>query len=457
MPYGRRRRRTYSGRRRRYRSLGGYRPRRSKMSKKSRLKVKSYRKRRRVVAAGKIACPVVYECLKKIADSNVAYNIKDCDGVVRTSVIDPDLPFAGTGFQFFVSGGPFTDTTDEIESCGYLGIPYYRTPDGANKGLHVTACNTAREEYAETPLQTHIFPMIPRTNPTAGANYNPLSCRESDHTSVTLFDNRHTLRIQWPPYGLAEVEISLQQFTRQQKLIMHEVCWWISDLSTVEDNALVSLPAAIATDALAQVDARKKRRWLRQMYNAYFCNHPLPDTTVVDVIDLTTGSDPLDTFNESLAANARLSIVNTNIRGRDTLAFLAAGVQDRRKDAHPIWHRKKTFRRPHVMASQQVGITVHETGNANDCVVPDASSYVKAGKKFKIGKKMVWDKLVPVAVPDLLVREVVPRGCYMYCQYWWYLPNTSELGDIPGDLAPHIFASRTKWADRMLITKWQNM
>lgn len=430
-------------------------PGRRVMRKRRRTKKKFAAPSKGLKRRARLIVPVLKEALKSIADTNEAYNIKDCLGSKGTSVIDEadPIPFVSKAHAVTNLGGPFTLTTDTVEPCGYLGIPLFGVNIGPCRNLMLTTCHPANTLYICMPLTACAFPLIARTNPACALQFNPGNCRESDSCNVISFDNRMSLRITWNAITSTGSGVTLADYLRLQRMHIHEVVYWIPDLQTVEDNNLVELPAAAATDALAEASLRISRTWLRRMYNAYFVNHPLADASVSDVVDVTTGATNIDTFNESLAVGLRISTLNTNIRGRDTKEYLAEGVVDRRKDAKVVWQKRRTFKRP----IRKTGFQVHEVASSSDVIMAQETTHLQAGHLFHINRKMVWDKIVPVAVPDTTVREVCPRGVFFYCQYWRFLPNTPSTETHAGTEAPNLAASHTGRADRFQRLRFQTM
>lgn len=410
---------------------------------------------KRIKRAGAIACPVVYECLKKIADSNVIWSLKSCAGSVATTV---DKFSSSTAFNALQ--GPFTTGTGEaIDNCGYLGINVYQDPNAVpSAGAISTEMHPASTEYRHMPFDVNVFPMIAMTNPVVSAGiFNESNCRASNQCNVKFFDNKHSLRIIWPQFE--SVVTGTLWAVKKMTLSMHEVVYWVKDLSTIEDNALVNTAAQTATHELTQARLRISRSWLKQMYNAYFVNHPLDDSDIgvggagADEIDLTT-TVAFDTFDEQQPAASRINDDNTLPRWRDASEFIANGVTDRRKDAKPIWNRRRTFRRPYPRLT---GSVVHEDGTVNTGSQPEVHTHIRAGKRFHINEKMEWERIAADAVPDTTVREVVPRGCYVYCKYWYLKPNSPAVTALVKELAPSVSLAFTGAVDKTHVLAWQNM
>ncbi len=479
MAYGRR---TYRRKRRVTRKRRKYsrsRPRRKAMSKKrsysrkrsfrskSGRKRRTTRKRRKstkrghfkaipkaVRRAGTLACPVVYECLKKLADSNDCYAIKRCAGIVESTVDS----FGATTTTFDADQGPASLGTAEVmPACGLFGINIYANPvEVPSAGLSTTLHTPGTTAYREIPWDFHVFPLLAMTNPTATAPLmNENNCRTNQQCTIISWDNRHRFRIQWAAIDTTSAEE--YQSTYKSYFMMHEVVWWVPDLSTVEDNGLVATDAGSDTVAETQVLLRLQRQWLKQMYNAYFVNHPIDDASIIDEVDIVTGPpvNAFDTFNEpDTAANPEnnISMDNLGPSFRDSKEYMANGVLDRRKDAKPVWNRKKFLRRPRARGS----FHVHENGGTGG-VVNEVTSVHRAGKLFQINKKMQWEKTAVDATPDTNVRDVCPRGCYVYIKYFYY--NTGMLSGTTQAItrAPTIRIDLTNKVDRTHRLKWVNI
>ncbi len=461
MPYGRR---SYRRHRRNYRRRGKYRRSRFRRPKVSRKRSrKTFAKTpRSVKRAGRLACPVVYECIKKIADSNVTWNLKSCEGVVTTTVDD----FASTGADFSKAQGPYSATSETtMPPCGQMGMPIFS--DVAVAQVQACVQHPADIRYRFTPFNYHVFPMLAMTNPSAGAAFNADNCRTTNQCTIASFDNSHSLRITWPAdQGTSTLEL---EGIWGNTLTLHEVVWWIPNLTTVIDQGLVATTAETDTVAEAQAVLRTSRSWLKRMYNAYFCTHPVLDdgeaaspTAMLDVVDITTGAPTIgfDCWNEPLyvtAANRALQISDENVRPRhrDTKEYMAPGVLNRRKDARPKWQRKRTFRRPRNTWRRN-GIAVDESGPGG-WGLSARTQYIRAGKRFPINKKMEWEKLIADGSPGDEVREVVPRGCFCYVQYWYYRTGVPDATFITTAIAPSIDLDFTDHVDKTMVLKWQNL
>lgn len=490
--YGKsRRRRTRSvGGRRKYRrksyrrkAMSAPRRRTRKRSYKRRYKKKRFSRKRRkssskrghfktipkaVRRAGTLACPVVYECIKKIADTNTTYALKDCDGVVTTTV-DKFV----TTYSFDKVQGPYDGVSETtIPPCGQMGMPIFSNVATGNSGAQTCTNHPADILYRETPFWYHAFPLLAMSNPAAGAKFNGDNCRDSNTCNIISFDNRHSMRITWP--AVTTTASDIVEGLWGGTLMLHEVVWWVPDLSTIIDQAIVNTSAQVATVALAQVRLRICRSWLKRMYNAYFCPHPVLDdgppipvggstTAMLDVVDIVTGAvaDAFDCWNEPLhttSANQALQITDDNMmpRFRDTKEYMATGVLDRRKDARPVWNKKRTFRRPRSIGWQRQGQAVDENAGAG-ATLNARTQYIKAGRRFPINKKMQWEKLDADSAPGDEVREVVPRGCYVYAKYFYYRTNIPNAAFQIKAIAPTIAMSFTMHVDKTLMLKWQNV
>ncbi len=492
MPYGRRHYRRRTGRarsvgRNRRRSYGRqtmYRKKRRARSAPMRRRRRTYKKRsfskkrrrsakrghfktipKSIKRAGTLACLVVYECLKKLGDTNTCWNIKDCNGNVRSTVdkFASESPFLK--FQ-----GPYRGTSESgAMPCGQLGFPIFSDVSNAPtdlSGAQSTNQNPGDILYKNTPFSDHVFPLLARTNPTVtSALMNAQNCRLGDKCNIIFFDNKHSLRIDW---GAIDTTAAIvQNIAWDQRLMLHEVVYWIPDIKTVIDNGLVNDQGSVDTVAEAQVQLRLARSWSRRMYNAYFVAHPVLDdgtTSLLDVVDITTGglTEAFDCWNEPLhvtQANRDLQITDDNMlpRFRDTKEYLAAGVLDRRKDARPVWNKKRKFRRPRYGAGRY-GVAVHEAG-AGSCVLPQQHTYVTAGRRFNINKNMQWEKTEADSNPDSTVREVCPRGCYYYRQYWYFSTNSTVASTSVASTSglPIISISHTRRVDKTMIVKFQNL
>lgn len=452
MPYGRRRRRRYSRRpirRRKYRRL-------SRGRKKVSSKFKGIP--RRIKRQAKLACPVVYECLKKIAIRNKTYCLKTCAGLKTTSIVK--FALAGAA-NMTVSQGPFSaGTGEDAETCGYFSAGnVYNVPTAfaEGNGLSLVDHHPASVEYRNTPFDFQVFPLLAMANPTvADARFNENNCRVAHSCNIISWDNRHHIRIEWPTIDQAGA--GLADAARDQYLMMHEVVWWVPDLTTVTGNALVAVVPASA--AAAQVSSRLQRTWTRQMYNAYFVKHPIADASITDVIDYTAGStaNASNTFNEPLVDSAPATEIgddNMLPQFRDELQYLAAGIEDRKKDGKPFWNRKRYYRRPR---GNLTGNNVNTSTSAQTVSLPQVSKIISAGRKFNINKSMEWDRTTPDATPDSAVREVCPRGCYVYVKYWYYANNFRSSTAIPTatPIHPNLSMAFVGKVDKTHILIWNN-
>ncbi len=403
-----------------------------------------------VLRAGRLACPVVAQCLRKIADSNTVWCTKNCNGVKESTVDNFTL-----GFAFDEAGGP-SNNGETLDTCNFLGIPIFQDPVAAvaatqGGGLVLVGHNPANVLYGGMPLAVNTFPLIAKTNPSCAAAFNGGTCRESEQSTVTYFDNRHKLRIEWPQVGTTGVGAA--NALKRTHLAMHEVVYWVPDLSTIETNKLVATAAEAASTALIETNLRLQRKWLRRMYNAHFVPHPIADSTVQDLVDVTTGATttPLVTFNETLGETVRISNNNLDSYPRDSSEFIAAGVMDARKEARPVWSRKKKFYRP----KSNLGAMTENTSDFM-CLSQLQTSRVTAGKKFHINKKMHWESTTDDATPDAAVRDVCSRGCYVYCQYWIIVTDVLHGTALAASILPFIAAAETK-PGRCQQIRWQNV
>ncbi len=497
MPYGRSHYRRRTGR---TRSLGRYRRRRygrKKMSyrKKRRTRSapvrrrrykttyrrKSGKKRRRsskrtkrghfktipkaVKRAGTLACPVVYECMKKLGDTNIIWSLKNCAGSVSTT---KDKFVSSTAFVKVQ--GPYNGVSETVaESCGLMGMPIYGDVSAGQTGCQDVGQNPASVFWSEMPFADQVFPMLARTNPGAASAFNDETCRTGDKCNIIYFDNRHSLRIQWAAADTAD-QVGIETIWNST-LMLHEVVWWIPDISTVEDKGLVSIGADCDTVAEAQVQLRKKRSWLKRMYNAYFVPHPVLDdgsdttpTAMLDVVDIVTGAlaTAFDCWNEPLhtsAANRALQITDDNMmpKFRDTKEYIANGVLARRKQAKPVWNKKRTYRRPRE-TFRRSGMGVHETA-AKGVVLNTRQTYVRCGRRFNINKSMQWEKIAADSAPSATVRQICPRGVYMYAQYWYYRTGAPSATGAALALVglPTITLDHTGHVDKTMMLKFQNL
>lgn len=445
MAYGSRHNRRRPRRTRRRRSYRKRRVRRRKMPFK-----KTSRAIRR---AGALACPVVYECLKKIADHNQIYSLKDCEGAVRSSrdnftASEPHLAIAG----------PFSAGTGEaMEPCGYLGFNVYADPNVVpHAGAMVTDMHPANIEYAGIPLEYQVFPLLAQTNPTiTDSAFNENNCRVTSRANIISFDNRHSYRITWPEV-INDAANAVGDLIWNMTLTSYEIVWWVPDLSTVEDNKLVSIVVDTDTHEETQIDIRIRNKWLRQMFNAYICTHPVPDSTIVDVTDMSgTTSGNFDQYNEPTAIGIRVDDDNMLPRSRDPKQFLADGIHDRRKDARKLWMRKKVHKRP--KRRNRVGNSRFIVTDAQGMNLASTQSRHRAGRVFHINKNMEWDRQTADSTPDTTVRDVCPRGVYVYCKYWYFRTLAASTVAEDNILAPSVTTTFTGAVDKTHVLKWQNM
>lgn len=406
-----------------------------------------------------LACPIVKRCLVTLAESNIAYVFKSCVGIVTTSVDD----FAAGGASEFASAeaGPFAlGTGEDVQPCGYQGLHIYANPVAhPGAGMVLSDCHPANATgYVEMPWDVNVFPMLAMTNPTvADAVFNENNCRSTRKVTIHYFDNRHHARIVWPRVN--DISNGIYEHIKYAYLQVHEVVWRVPDLTTIETHKLVAAFSASTTVAATQALLRTRNKWLFQMYNAYYVKHPVVDATITDVTDIVTGPpvNAFDTYHEpTVLATPLLVIANDNIlpRTRDAKEYIAVGVLDRRKDAKPVWQRKRKYRRPTGAVGSNVA--VHEDGSTGAFVIPQTEQIISCGNKFNINAQMVWEKVVPDAAPDSTVREVVPRGAYVYCKYHYYdsmMPSGTALDTA---FAPKVFLSFTRTVDKTHITKWSN-
>lgn len=479
--YGRRRSRSYTRRPKRRRST---RKHSVHFKASGKYKAKTARGRRRINRAAKIACPVVYKCIQKITDHNIVWSLKNCEGLISSTVDDFADSTAAT-----VEQGPFSlGTGESIDPCGYLSAGnIYKNPAAhPHSGLMLNQMNPANEQYYnEIPLDYHLFPIIAQTNPGADANENGQNCRDSTKALINYFDNRHSLRIVWP--AVQDADDGVYMMTKDQRLVMHEVVYWVPDLGTVRTHKLISDVGDAGNVAATQALLRTRRKWQLQMYNAKFCTHPVVDSTISDVVDIVTGPpvNAFDTFNEPLAPAVTV-IGNNNIlpKQRDTKQFLAAGVLDRRKDARVVWSRKRSYRRPAYSMAVAGNATmipktytvpsfaVTDPTTAHTVVMNDVNGVVggtayvslpvqvtkiRCGKKFNIDKQLEWQQGIPDADIEDSINDVCPRGVYCYTKYWFYYPGMIDTNTEDRDLAPKVFANFTGAVDKMMVLKWQNI
>ncbi len=402
--------------------------------------------------------------MKKLGDKNNVWSIKSCDGVVTSTV---DKFTSGTSMKKVQ--GPYAGTSEtDIPSCGQMGMPIFTSVDGTGiSGCQDVTMNPGRTAYTRTPFPAHIFPLLQRVNPTAVlATVNASTSRLGDKCNIVSFDNRHSIRITWAQADATTGENV--HVINNQRLWLHEVVWWIPDITTVINHGLLSTVAQSDTVAEAQVQLRLQRTWSKRMYNAYFCNHPVVDdgaaaspTSLLDVVDITTGplTTAFDSWNEpQYVAGAALQITDDNLlpRSRDTKEFMAAGVVERRKDAKPVWSKKRKFRRPRARIQ---GIAVHDGLSATAMVDTERFQTVSAGRFFEINKNMQWEKTVEDDDPSSTVREVCPRGCYYYCQYWYYQLNSPTATDSTASQIgkPTLELSHTQRVDKTMKLVFQNL
>lgn len=464
MPYGRRYRR--------HRARGGRLRRRSRRYPARRPKVSRKRSRSRfrkvpksIKRAGRLACPVVYECLKKIAASNTTYNLMSCLGS-KSCTVDK---FA-TAVPMAITSGPFSGATGEaIEPCGYLGFNLYEDPTARDGiGLSRVTQHPASILYTGTPVDFHVFPLLAQTNPqVATAIFNENNCRTSSTANIISYDNRHKQVIIWPPIDSTSATGSTWDVVFKQKLIMHEIVWWVPDLTTIEDKFLVVTEGASNTCAETQTALRARNTWLRQMYNAYFVKRPVLDdgesaapTTMLDIVDICTAGPAIggDTYMEpTVDATPLLAIANDNMwpLQRTTIEYQLGGIQDRRKEAKPYWNRKRTFTRP-MRDYFRAGTGVHEA-TATGVLSPGQHILISAGRKFNINKKMQWERVAADAVPDSSVREVCPRGCYVYVKYWYFMSGMQIGITLANTIRPGVSNVCPERPMKTNILKWQNV
>lgn len=399
--------------------------------------------------------------MRKIGNQNTTYNIKDCLGTVTTTV---DKFVSETDFD--KSQGPYLATSEvTVPPCGMMGMHIYTDVANDATGCQDVLHHPASVFWRDLPFGHHVFPLLARGNPASAAAFNADNTRLTDSAYIISFDNRHSLRISWPAVDTTDAH--LLDAVWASRYTMHEVVYWIPDIKTVELNGLVSITADCDTVAEAQVQLRKMRTWSRRMYNAYFVNHPVLDdgtadvpTSLLDVIDIVTGppTTAFDCYNEPLhvtAANRALQITDDNLLPgwRDTKEYMAAGVYERRKDAKPVWNRKKVFRRPRTPQYYQ-GAAVHEDA-AGGASMNQMFQRVRAGRRFMINKKMVWEKQTADSAPDSAIREVCPRGCYFYQCYWYFQSNAAEGAfQARANLIPNVSLDFTKHVDKTMVLRW---
>lgn len=369
-----------------------------------------------------------------------------------------------------LGSGPFSgDTGETMLSCGYLGFNLYEDPTARDGiGLSRTTQHPASILYAGTPVDFHVFPLLAQTNPLAAtAIFNENNCRTSSTANILSYDNRHRQVIRWPAIDTASASGSFWDVAYKMRLIMHEVVYWVPDLTTVEDKFLVVTEAASNTCAETQVALRARNTWLRQMYNAYFVKRPVLDdgedavpTTMLDIVEICSGGPAIagDTYMEpTVTATPLLAIGNDNVWPiqKTSLEYMLGGIQDRKKEARPYWSRKRTFRRPRRPVGT-LGMGVHEA-TATGVVVPGVFQKIRAGRMFNINKKMQWERVAADAAPDSTVREVCPRGCYVYVKYWYFMSGEQQAAAVVNTLAPDVFNVCPENPVKTNILKWQNI
>ncbi len=388
--------------------------------------------------------------MKKLDPINEVYTIRSCLGFQEGST-DKFV----TSVEFTTLQGPFAGATGELMSpCGLLGFNYYQDPDSiSSAGAFVTDHNPANVLYARMGIEFNVFPIIAMTNPTVvDAVFNEQYCRTKNSANVISFDNRHSYRVLWPGVA-ADADLSVLQMMYDMTLTSYEIVWWVPDLSTVEDNKLVMTASETVTHELTQTNLRIRNIWLRRMFNAYICKHPVPDSTITDVTDLS-GTTAFDTYNEP---SSRAIVVDDDSmlpRTRDPKALLANGVFDRRKDARKLWMRKKVHRRPRRQLPNYSVVEV--AGFSGETNIPQRTTFHTAGNKFNINKRMEWDQQTPDTDTDTTVREVCPRGVYVYVKYWYFQTHNTAATFESNALAPIVAVDLIGRVDKSHHLKWQN-
>ncbi len=380
------------------------------------------------------------------------YTIMSCLGLKSAS----GDKFATTT-TFASVQGPFSAGTGESMSpCGLLGFNYYTDPNSFPAcGAVVVDMNPSSATVRSMPVEINVFPLIARTNPTVtSAKENATYCRTKNSANIISFDNRHSYRILWAG-AQAVTTGGVTEMQYNMRLTSYEIVWWVPDLSTIEENKLVMTVAETATHELTQANIRIRNTWLRQMFNAYMCKHPVADASITDVTDLSgVAGNAFDTYNEPTTRTLVVQDDNMLPSRRDPKAIMAEGILERRKEARLLWKRVKVHRRPR---QKNPTLSVVEVGaTTNECNMSQIQSYHTAGRRFPINKRMEWDQETPDTDVDSTVREVCPRGVYVYAKYWYFQTKNNLPAFASSIQAPSVFLTLTGKVDRSQELRWQN-
>lgn len=441
MPYGRRRWRSRRGMRRRHRRLY------SRRTKAGRKRIRRVLKRKRVAKAAKKSCAVVWKCMQHLADTNRVYCLLNNAGVQYSSV---DL-FTGTRTYgrnggFGGSGTQLAAPTTPIDlGPGIIGIPVYQTNSGTASttsayDIPTSDCNPASNNYPNMSPTNAVFPLLAQANPTAPANFTPDATRLGEQAILTRWANKHRFAVEWPPMNTSTVGTA-QEFAKYARLHLYEVLLWVPDIKVVTDNYLVvdSQNAALATwNSMLQ----QRTNWLMKMFNAKLVRRPAADASV----SYTINAADYSTMTGTIANAALPTDINIDCPGRELKEFQATGVFDRRKDAKLVWHRHRSWRRPQKTAPNTAGHLFWH----------NQKHLVSAGINLKTSRRFTWAKQANSATPDATVRQVCPRGVYVYYQVWRFQCAQDDTTYAPQTYLPSI---RLQQAGTMRsnVMEWQNV
>ena len=191
-------------------------------------------------------------------------------------------------------------------------------------------------------------------------------------------------------------------------LQLDEVCWYFKSHSDMQSFTLMDNASDWSVG-----DYRTAMRGLQQMYNYQFNNHPHPRSEEPDgpAAVLTPW---LSDYN---------NVTREKLPYKDTGEFLANGVPEERMKFKLAHHKRRVFRRkvPGTREQAYINLGFQNPNNAagdGTSAVPAVYGYtrhIKAGLKRKFhGKEFTYRQN----------SDTLPRGCYVYCQYWrWVIPN----------------------------------
>lgn len=444
--------RYYRRRRRRGRLARLY----SRRTKRGRRRIRTYRKKQRVKRRAKNLCPAVYQCLRHLGDTQHAYIKALSYNALQRSSADS---FASDGGANNRATGPGsadckeqgTATTD-IGQGHIIGCPVYNWVPAATQNYtgfdHPSSIeNPANLYWRDSAPSFQVFPMLAKTDPSLGATYNSSTCRTGEEAVLKTWSNVHTLKITFPNALPASGNIDSKyafQALSGEYLEFIEMLFWVNDLSTIEDNQLC-LDEDLTRSKDDWVTAfNTSRTWLLRQYNAYCTKRPNADA---DVSMAASAATNMTDFTDNFSITYKPDQEAVEIPGRELKEFVASGVYDRKKDARLIYCRKRRYRRN----LRQLANWFDPTEDVYK--LPLCYRNIKAGLSMRLNKKFTWQR---GAGGDSTMRQVVPRGCYVYGQIFRYRnPHMTAQAD-PQFVAPTITRAFTAY-QRPIKMSWQNI